>query len=129
MNKPAIAALIGSYLSGGQVQLTEIIYTARSRSNLLDLPEKCCESDFFRLQRSSFPHPSCQEIALSVIVIPNKNHQVDRSGSILLPISDQDGRTTEINWNDYSLTSFMRLPTSEILLREDIQCKITVTFS
>ena len=35
------------------------------------------------------------------IVIPNKNHQVKRSGSILLPASDRDGRTTEINWNDY----------------------------
>ena len=36
------------------------------------------------------------------IVIPNKNHQ-DDSGSILLPSSDRDSRTTENNWNNYSI--------------------------
>ncbi|MFP4694430.1 MAG: type III-B CRISPR-associated protein Cas10/Cmr2 [Halothece sp.] len=37
------------------------------------------------------------------IVIPNKKQQFNSSGSILLPSSSQDGCTTEINWNDYSI--------------------------
>ena len=49
----------------------------------------------------------------TLIVIPNKNHQTE-SGSILLPSSDRDGRTTENNWNNYKRKSPTKLGTGKI---------------